>query len=282
MSLFIYKKYYGLILPVIVAVCILFGNGFAQVVEENPAQLRDIDVVEHLGDTVPLDFIFTDDRGQTVELEKYFHRGKPVILHPGYYTCPMLCNLVMNGLSSALKEMDWLPGKEFQVVSFSIDPTETPLVASAKKKNYLKAIGKPGLEPGWDFLTGDGSQSKGLADAIGFKYYYDTEQDQYAHAAVLVVLTEDGRISRYLYGVEFKERDLKLALVEASEGKVGTTLDRIILYCYHYDPQAGGYVVFAGNIMRLGGLLSLIILATFLTWLWLRDRRKKARERLLN
>ncbi|MFZ5981702.1 MAG: SCO family protein [Candidatus Zixiibacteriota bacterium] len=266
-------------MPVLVAIMLLAGIVFAQVVEQDPSQLRDIDIIEHLGDTIPLDIAFTDDRGQTIKLETYFHRGRPVILHPGYYTCPMLCNLVMNGLAAAAKEIPWLPGKEFQIVSFSIDPTETPLVAAAKKKNYLKAIGKPDIESGWDFLTGDSAQSRALADAIGFKYYYDEDQKQYAHAAVLVIVTEDGRISRYLYGIEFRERDLKLALVEASEGRVGSTLDRLILYCYHYDPRAGGYVVFAGNIMRLGGLLTLIILAAFLTWLWLRDRRRKTLAR---
>jgi protein SCO1/2 len=248
---------------------------YSQVVQENPDDLKNIDVEEHLGDTIPLELEFTADNGEMVRLEKYFQREKPVILILGYYTCPMLCNLIMNGLTDALRDFPWLPGREFQIVSVSIDPTETEVVAAAKKKNYINSLGKPGVENGWDFLTGPEENSRKLAESVGFKYFYIEDRDEYAHPAVLIILTEKGEISRYLYGIQFKKQDLKLALTEASEGKVGSTLDRLILYCYHYDPKAGGYVVFAGNIMRLGGLLTLLILAGLLVRLWLREHRKK-------
>lgn len=248
----------------------------AQVVESDPVQLRGIDVIEHLSDTIPLDLEFTGSDGQPVKLGSFFTEGRPVILIMGYYTCPMLCNLVANGVSDVVREMPWLPGKEFQLLSVSIDPRDTDVIALAKQENYLKSIGKPGIESGWVFLTGDSSQSSTLAEAIGFKYYYDEEQEQFAHAALLTVLTAEGKISRYLYGIQFKERDLHLALVEASEGKVGSTIDRILLYCFHYDPDAGGYVVFAANVMRLGGSITLGLMVILIGGLLLRERQKRS------
>ena len=166
-------------------------------------------------------------------------------------------------------------GADYRIVSVSIDPRETEVLASAKKKNYMNSIERVEDYGSWDFLTGEESQSKALSDAVGFKYYYDEEKDIYAHAAVLTVLTETGKISRYLYGIRYEKRDFRMALLEASEGKVGNTIDRILLYCYHYDPDAEGYVVVAGNIMRLGGGLTLVILVVFLGLLWLRERRRK-------
>lgn len=247
----------------------------AQIVQDDPEELRGIDVEEHLNEFIPLDLEYTADDGRPVKLKKYFIDDRPVILIMGYYSCPMLCNLIMNGFSEGVRQLAWLPGKEFQIVSVSIDPSETELLASAKKANYIKVIGKPGIDKGWDFLTGPEDRSRALAEAVGFKYYFDEDQDMYAHPAVLVVLTGDGRISRYLYGIEYKERDLRLALVEASEGRIGSTLDKIILYCFHYDPDAGSYVIFAENIMRLGGAITLILLAILLISLWLKERHKR-------
>ena len=251
-------------------------SALGQLIENDPSELRGIDVEEHLNKIIPLDFEFIDEHGDSVTLEKYFNKGKPVVLIMGYYSCPMLCSLVMNGVSETAKEIPLKLGVDYQIVSVSIDTVETDLLASAKKKNYLKQIGVSEDSDGWMFLTGDGSQSRGLADAIGFKYYYDEDKKQYAHPAVLTILTEDGKISRYLYGIEYESRDFRMAILEASQGKVGNTIDRIILYCYHYDPQAGGYVIFAGNVMRLGGTFTLAILAIFLGILWYRDRRKKS------
>jgi protein SCO1/2 len=257
-------------------VSLLTGHSRGQAIDEDPSQLRGIDIEEKLGEYIPLDFKFIDDHGDSVTLGKYFNQGKPVVLMMGYYSCPMLCGLIMNGIDKVVKETSLKFGEDYQIVSVSIDTAETDLLASAKKKEHLKQIGVSGDSDGWVFLTGEGSQSRGLADAIGFKYYYDESKQMYAHAAVLTVLTEEGEISRYLYGIEYPDKDFRLAILEASQGKVGNTIDRIILYCYHYDPQAGGYVVFAGNVMRLGGLLTFAILAIFLGILWYRDRRKKA------
>ena len=251
-----------------------------QTIEKDPAELRGIDIEEHLNETIPLDFHYIDDHGDSVTLEKYFNQNKPVILIMGYYSCPMLCGLVMNGVSKAAKQIPLTFGKDYQIVSVSIDTAETDLIASAKKEEHLKQIGVPENSDGWMFLTGEGSQSRGLADAIGFKYYYDAKKGMYAHAAVLTILTEDGKISRYLYGIEYNPNDLRLALLEAAQGKVGNTIDRIILYCYHYDPTEGGYVIFAGNVMKIGGLLTLLILGGFIGLLWRRDKRKKRNQEL--
>ncbi|UCE65233.1 MAG: SCO family protein [Candidatus Zixiibacteriota bacterium] len=265
-----------LINAIILSISLLAGLSYAQLIEEDPSQLRDIDVEERLNENIPLDFTFVDDSGDSVTLGDYFHHGKPVVLMMGYYSCPMLCGLIMSGIVEAVNETSLKFGEDYQIVSVSIDPRETDLLASAKKKDYLKRIGVPEDHAGWMFLTGSESQSRGLADAIGFKYYYDESKDMYAHAAVLIILAEEGKISRYLYGIKYESKDFRMAILEASEGKIGNTIDRIILYCYHYDPDAGGYVIFAGNVMRLGGTLTLAILAVFLGILWYRDRHKKA------
>ncbi|MCX6833272.1 MAG: SCO family protein, partial [candidate division Zixibacteria bacterium] len=192
----------GTALALCTAALLLLGAGRlqAQVVQDSLPELRKIDVVEHLGESVPLDLVFTNDAGETVKLGDYFHHGKPVILVLAYYTCPMLCTMVLNGVSDAVKALDWLPGKEFQILTISIDPSETPELATGKKARYLDNLGKKGVENGWRFFVGAESQSKALANAVGFKYYYDTEQKMYAHPAVVTILTEEGKISRYLYG----------------------------------------------------------------------------------
>lgn len=271
-----------LIFAVILNISTLADLSFGQAIDEDPAQLRGIDIEEQLGESIPLDFTFIDEHGDSVTLGDYFNKGKPVVLMMGYYSCPMLCGLIMNGIDEVVKETSLEFGEDYQIVSVSIDTAETDLLASAKKKEHLNQIGVAEDHPGWVFLTGEGSQSRGLADAIGFKYYYDKSKQMYAHAAVLTILTEEGKISRYLYGIEYPSKDFRLAILEASQGKVGNTIDRIILYCYHYDPQAGGYVVFAGNVMRLGGFLTLAVLAIFLGILWYRDRRKKSVARVQN
>jgi protein SCO1/2 len=269
------------IIPGLLAISILIIPGInnrppAQIIDNNPPELKGIDVEERLNSKIPLDFHFIDDRGDSVMLSKYFHQGKPVILMMGYYSCPMLCGLIMNGIVEAVNETSLKFGEDYQIVSVSIDPQETDLLASARKKEHLNRIGVPENHAGWMFLTGSESESRRLADAIGFKYYYDESKEMYAHAAVLIILTEDGRISRYLYGIKYEGRDFRMAVLEASRGKVSNTIDRLILYCYHYDPDAGGYVIFAGNVMRLGGALTLAILVVFLGILWYRDRRKKS------
>lgn len=260
---------------VLIFMSILQSHLFAQVVRDSVPELQKIDIVEHLGQAIPLDLTFVNDVGDTVQLSEYFHQGKPVIVTLAYYNCPMLCTMVLNGLSDGIRGMSLTPEKDFTVLTISINPTETPTLASAKRSRYMENLGDKGKNDGWRFFVGEKSQSRALADAIGFQYYYDEERKEYAHAAGAFVITEKGIISRYLYGLEFKERDLKLALLEASEGKIGSTLDRLILYCFHYDPSSKGYVMMAGNIMKLGGLLTLVIVTIFLSIFWARERAQR-------
>lgn len=248
------------------------GPARAQVVEENPREFEGIGVEEHLGERVPPDLQFTDEQGQPIRLADYLGHGRPIVLNLVYYQCPMLCNLVLNGIGTAAKQLDWTPGNQYEMVAISFNPKETPDLASAKKASYLHELDKPGAETGWHFLTGPESQSKALAESLGFHFRYDETAKEYVHTAVTFVLSPDGRISRYLYGIEYSPRDLKLALLEASEGKTGSTLDKLILYCFHYDPQAKGYVLFAGNVMKIGGGLSVAALGLFLGFWWRRDR----------
>jgi protein SCO1/2 len=248
---------------------------FGQITMDDVPELQNIDVEEHLGETIPLDLSFVNDSGDTVQLSTYFQSDKPVLLTLAYYRCPMLCGLVIKGLTDGIRELAYLPGKDFQVVTVSINPEEDFHLAAAKKKNVLETLDKLIDRSGWAFLTGPEENSKELADALGFKYYYIEERGEYAHPAVSYVLTKEGVISRYLYGIAYKETDLRLSLLEASKGEIGSTLDKIILYCYHYDPDAGGYVLFAGNLMRLGGVITVLILGSLLIILWRKEVRFK-------
>jgi protein SCO1 len=239
--------------------------------EKLPAELEDVGIVEHLGSRVDLDLEFVNESGRPVKLREYFASGKPVLLTLAYYTCPMLCNLILNGETSALKEVPWTPGDQFEVVTVSFDDRDTPELARKKKANYLEMYGKPDAN-GWHFLTDYNENVKKLADQVGFHYKWDEQQEQFAHAAVIMFLTPDGRISRYLYGIKFSPRDVRLALTEAGEGKMGSTVDRLLLYCFHYDPSSKGYTLFAINLMRAGGALTVLILV-FLIWRLLRRER---------
>jgi protein SCO1/2 len=259
----------------ILTIFIAASGSSAQLVQDSVPDLQRIDVIEHLGQTIPLDLEFLNSHGESVHLRDYFGRGKPVILSLHYTNCPMLCSLVLNGLSKTVNELAYTPGEEFQMLSVSFDPRETPQLAAAIKERYQGTLKVGAPADAWEFLVGPESHSKALAEALGFKYYYIEKTGEFAHPAVIFVLTQDGRISRYIYGINFKERDLRLALLEASEGKIGNTVDRLILYCFHYDPDAKGYVVLAGNVMKLGGAASLILLGLFLGFLWGKERLRK-------
>lgn len=250
----------------------------AQLIEEKPRALQGIDVVERLGESIPEDLIFQDETGKTVKLGDYLHKGKPILLVMAYYRCPMLCNMVLNGVSESAKTLDLALGKDYVILTVSIDSRETPELAAAKKTRYKEAFGKPGVEEGWFFLTGTSESSKALADAVGFKYFYDKKRDEFAHPAVIMLLSPEGKITRYVYGISYKNFDLKLGLIEAAQGKIGTTIDRLILSCFHYDASSGSYVPLAMNIMRLGGVLTLIVLTIVLGSFWMRESRKQARK----
>ncbi|MCP4686118.1 MAG: SCO family protein [bacterium] len=266
------------ILLLAITVTLVPRAGLAQAVLETQAELERIDIEEHLGEKIPPNLVFTNDNGEKVPLSDYLGKGKPLLLTLGYYECPMLCNLVFNGLSDGVRQLDWKPGEEFQMITIGIDPTETAELAHAKKTNYLNDFDTLTGESGWVFHVGAQGQIEELADAVGFKYFYDEDRDEYAHPAVAFVIAEDGTISRYLYGIEFRQQDLKLSLLEASEGKIGSSLDRLILYCFHYDPDAGGYVVMAGNVMRLGGATVLVALTVLIALLRLGERRRSRRK----
>lgn len=259
------------------------GNSLAQVIDQASEELERIGIEEHLGEKVDLDLQFTDETGQTVTLGDYFRKDKPVVLSLVYFTCPMLCNLTMNGMNDAFGQLAWLPGEEYEVVSVSIHPEETPELALAKKNNYMKVLNRPGAENGWHFLTGSKESSEALAAQVGFKYFWNEAQQQYAHASAIYILTADGSISRYMYGITFPERDLRLSLVEAGDGKIGSSYDQLLLYCFHYDPDAKGYVAVAGNIMRLGGGVTLTAVILLVGGLFWRERKKnKSRARVIS
>ena len=250
----------------------------AQVVRDSVAELMGIDIIEHLGDSLPLNLSFVDDNGNKVTLSDYFKGDKPVLLTLGYYECPMLCNLVFNGVSEGIKELGWVPGEKYQVISVSIDPLETAELAANKKANYIKFLEMPEAAAGWHFLVTGSENAKTLADAIGFEYYYVEDRDEYAHAAAAYLISPDGVISRYLYGIQYTGINLKLGLLEASEGKIGSTMDKILLYCYRYDPDAKGYVLFAQNAMKVGGAITVVLIALLVGSLFIKERLKAQGE----
>ena len=222
-----------------------------------PAVLHDVGIDQRLDEQVPLDLEFTDETGKTVKLGDYFGK-KPVILVLAYYRCPMLCTLVLNGLAVAMRDMPLTPGADYQVVTVSFDPRETPKLAAAKKTNYIAKLGKPGAAEAWHFLTGQAEPIRRLTAAVGFRYVYDKAKDQYIHASGVIVVTPAGKISRYFFGIQYLARDLRLGLVEASGGNVGSPAEDILLYCFHYDPSLGKYTANVLNIVRAGGVLTVI------------------------
>jgi protein SCO1/2 len=257
------------------AVAVCSGQAIDNVL---PQELKGVDIEEKLGTAVNLDLEFTAENGYQVPLRQFFKSGKPVILNLVYYRCPMLCNLVLNGQTETMKDLAWTAGDQFEVVTISIDPQERFNLAQAKKKWYLETYGRPQAAAGWHFLTDYQGNVARLAQQVGFNYKWDARQQQWAHAAAIMLLTPDGRVSRYLYGVRYKERDLRLALAEASEGKLGTVGDKLLLFCFHYDPQAKSYVPFARNLMRAGGAVSVLIFGAVLTILWRRERHRTAQH----
>ena len=221
--------------------------------------LKDVDLVQRLGNPVPLDLPFVDENGRDVTLGDFFGK-RPVVLALVYFECPMLCTQVLNGAFSTMDAMPFTTGNEFDLVVVSFDPGETPALAAQKKKAYFERYRRPGSDAGMHYLTGRPESIKALTDAVGFKYVYDAAIDQFAHPAVLTVLTKTGVVSRYLFGIEFAPRDLRLALVEAGEGHVGSAVDQALLYCYHYDPTNGKYGFVIMNVVRAAGVLTVVLL----------------------
>lgn len=244
-----------------------------QAMERLPDQLDGVGIQEKLGKDVDRSLAFTDHNGNAVTIGQYLADGKPVLLTLNYYRCKMLCSLQLNALLRGLQGLGWRPGEDFRIVTVSIDAREGSSLAAEKRQSYLKALGMGG-DVDWQFLVGAQSSIDALSDQVGFRFKYDAEQDQWAHVPAIYFLASSGMITRYLYGLEYKPRDLRFALIDAGQGRVGSTLDKIILSCFHYDPTIGAYSTWALGVMRLGGVVTLALLGLFFTALW---RREKAR-----
>jgi protein SCO1/2 len=247
-----------------------------------PGALLGVGIDQRLDQQVSLDLIFKDEAGRDVPLSSFFHRGKPVILAPVYFRCPMLCTQILNGLASSLKAVSLDPGKDFEILAVSFDPKDTAETAAGKKQMYTRRYGRPGTANGWHLLTGDQANITALMDTIGFHYKYDAATDQFAHASGVMVLTPEGRLSRYFYGVEYAPTDLRLGLVEASKNKIGSAVDQILLFCYHYDPATGKYGAVVMNLVRFAGATFTLVCGVFLFIFLRRDLRHDRRDVLCN
>jgi protein SCO1/2 len=254
----------------LLCIAALLLHGVAAAQTGRPALLRDVGLDQKLNEKIPLDLSFRDETGQQVRLRDYFVQ-RPVILTLVYYECPMLCTQVLNGLVRSLQDVSLTAGREFSIVTVSINPRETAQLAAAKKRLYTGIYGRPPAGEGWHFLTGEEQAIQQLARAVGFRYAYDAESGQYAHASGIMVLNPEGRLSRYLYGIQYPSRDLRLSLVEASAGRVGSPVDQILLFCYHYDPAVGKYGLVIMNVMRAAGLITILAIAGLVWALFRRE-----------
>jgi protein SCO1 len=264
------------------------GNARAQQYREETAgmpntpatELAGVNLVEHLGGALPTDAAFRDQDGKAVRLGDYFDGKRPTLLVFAYHTCPMLCSLVLDATVRTLNEVNWTVGREFDVVSISFDPKDTPETATRKRAQvvgtYVRARGDT---VGWHFLVGDEANISKVTEGVGFEYRYDERQKQYAHPAAIYLLTPEAHVARYLYGIQYDPKDVRLGLLEASEGRSVSTTDRLLMFCYHYDPQGKHYSIVAMNVMRLGGVVTLGVFGTFLTIMWARERVKRKQLR---
>lgn len=263
---------------VLCAALAMFSRVASAQVNVLPREMRDLGVIEHLNGQLPADATFVDQDGRTVRLGQYFDGRRPVVLNLAYSRCAMLCNMVLNAVVRGLSQTPWSVGQEFDAVTISIDPRETPAIAHERRDRVLAAYNRPTGARGWHFLTGSEAQIRRVAAAVGFQYRYEPAQDQYGHPAVTMLVTPDGKVARYLYGIDYQPTDIRVGLLEASQGRSISTIERVILYCYHYDPQGQGYVLWAMRVMRLGGAATALIFGTFLAVLWRRERRRRSSE----
>jgi protein SCO1 len=241
-----------------------------------PPGLKNVGIEQHLNEQIPPELTFHDENGKQVRLADYFGR-KPMILNLVYYQCPMLCGEVLSGLESALRVLKFDVGNQFDVLTVSFDPRETPAMATAKKAEFLKRYGRPGATQGWHFLTGPQQSIDALTKAAGFQYEYDPKSGQFAHTTAIMVLTPEGRIAQYYYGVEYAPKDLSLGLVQASQNKIGNIVDQVLLYCYHYDPATGKYGAVVMRILRLAGAATILTLGLFMLVMFRRGSSTRSR-----
>ena len=237
--------------------------------------VQQIGIDQHLGKQLPLDLELRDERGTSVKLGQFF-RDKPVVLMLVYYRCPMLCTQVLNGFLKSSQAVKYTIGKDYEVVTVSFDPRETAELAAEKKAAYVRAYRREGAAAGWHFLTGSEEAVKRLTEAVGFRFRYDAKSDQFAHASGIVVATPQGKLSRYLYGIEYEPSNLRLALVESGENRIGSTVDKVLLLCFHYDPLTGRYGVVIANVIRAAGSLTVVLLGGFLVSMYRLERRRSS------
>lgn len=263
--------------PGLLALLLLLNVGMAlgQPASMRPPVLKDVGIDQLLNNQVPPDLTFVDQTGKTVRLGDYFGQ-KPIVLSLVYYDCPQLCNQVLNGLVGTLKTLPMEPNREFIALTVSFDPKETPALAAAKRKEYLDQLRKPQAADGWHFLTGQESQILALTRSVGFRYVWDPVTNQFAHASGIMVLTPEGRVSRYFYGIEYAPRDLRFGLLDASAGKIGSLADQIILYCYQYDPTRGTYSLVLMRVLRIFAGMTLLSIVGLIFFLW-RQSNKRAK-----
>lgn len=266
---------------VFATVCVVLLNccaAPAQFADQVPAEHQGVGITQKLNNPLPLDAFFANEKGQLVQLGDYFKPGRPVVLTLNYYRCPGLCTYQLNGLVEALREMKWIPGKEFDIITISFDPLEDARLAALKKESYLALYGKPEAAAGWHFLCGDKESIRKLTDAVGFGYRWNPDTQQWVHDAALIICKPDGKISRYIGSVKYEPETVRLSLVEASQGKVGSIWDQIFLLCAHYDAKRGVYTAQAMAAMRLAGMATLITLAVSLGIFWAWERRRNGND----
>lgn len=242
-----------------------------------PQALQEIGIEQRLGEQLPLDTQFRDEKGSAVKLGDYFGKKRPVVLALVYYECPMLCNQVLNGLTGSLKGISFDAGKDFDVVAVSFDARENdkPGLAENKKASYLQRYGRPGSEAGWHFLTGTQDSIDKLTQAVGFKYKWDEPTNQFAHGSAIMVTTPEGKLSRYLYGIDYAPKDLKFAMMDSSESKIGNPVEQLSLYCFHYDPSTGRYGLAIMKVVRLAGIVTLLGIGAMFLVFWRFGKNKK-------
>jgi len=241
-----------------------------------PPPVKDVGFDQKLGESIPLDLVFKDEAGKDVRLSQYFGK-RPVVLSLVYFNCPMLCGMTTDGLVRSVRALRFEPGTDYEILSISFDPRETPEIAAEKKRTVMAQYGRKSGPGGWHFLTGDAASVAALTKAVGFRFVWDAEQKQFAHATGVTLLTPQGRIAKYFFGIEYPTKDLRLALIEASEEKIGNVVDQLLLLCYHYDPKAGRYTVAVRNLVRGGAVLTLVALVGFVTIMLRRERASAKR-----
>lgn len=275
------KSFSNAVLFLALAVASAFGQGMTKGIMSPPANVRppmlkNVGIEQHLNEQIPADLAFVDETGKTVRLGDYFGK-KPLVLSLVYYQCPMLCGEVLNGLESAMRVLKFDVGKEFDVLTVSFDPHETPAMAAAKKAEYMKRYHRQGAEAGWHFLTGNQESIDALTKAAGFQYQYDATSGQFAHATAIAVLTPEGKLAQYYYGVEYAPKDLRLGLVEASNNKIGNLVDGVLLYCYHYDPRTGKYGAIVSRVLKLSAAATIFVIGMMMVFLFRRGPDAPAR-----